>query len=101
MGCGHICADRRRGHDRGAGGALLGQRRAERNLGAHGPDHRQPDRMPDPHAFQDPIALSGQEPDSVSGQEPDSFSGQEPDSVCEYEPDSVADPVPLAGYLPE
>ena len=41
--------------------------------------------MREPHAFQDPIAISGQEPDSVS----------------QYEPDSVADPVPLAGYLPE
>jgi hypothetical protein len=55
--------------------------------------------MREPHAFakrdtfQDPVAVAGDERDSVAGHEPDSVAG--------HEPDGVADPMPLAGHLPE
>jgi hypothetical protein len=101
MGGGDVRIDRHRRLDRRAGGPLFCECEPQGAGSVKQPDHRQPNRLHEPHAqrdaFQDSIAVSGQEPDSVSDQEPDPVSDQEPDDDAGHEPDPVTEPLPLTG----
>jgi hypothetical protein len=115
VGCGDVRADCHRGPDRRAGGALLHQRRPESSGGSDPVGQRQPEPLPESHAFAIAQREADQEPDTVSGQDSDPLarrqperisgrdpvSGYDPDSVTDREPDSFADSVALAGQLPE
>jgi hypothetical protein len=93
VGCGDLCVDRHRGHDRRAGGALLHESRTEGGRGSDTFGERHPKRVPEP--------LGISEPDSLTGQEPDSEAHEEPDSVAGHDPDPGADSDAMPGHEPE